>query len=84
MKYKRILFFVFAAALSVLLSACGGAPPATNWPGVASDGKNVYITNVSYIYTVRLSDGQAITVTNPDGSSAPMHFPVSSDATINF
>ena len=84
MKFKRTFFVVFAAVLSIFLSACGGAPPATNWPGMASDGKNVYITDVTYVYTVRASDGQAITVPGADGTPAPMRFPATADANLNF
>ncbi len=84
MKFKRIFFFGFAALLSLFLSACGGAPPAANWPGMASDGKNVYLTDVSFIYTVQVSNGQPVTVPGTDGAPKPMRFPAEADASLSF
>src|SRR5258706_3064665 len=86
MKFNRFFFFAFAALLSVLLSACGGAPPAANWPGMTSDGKNVYITDVQFVYTVQVSDGKPVTVIVPgsDGTPKPMRFPAEGDANLSF
>ena len=60
MKFNRVLFFVFAAIFSMLLTACGAAP-LTNWPGIITDGKNVYMADGQYIRTIKVSDGTAIT-----------------------
>lgn len=84
MKFKRIFFFVFAALLSLFITACGGGPPAINWPGMSSDGKNIYITAVQYIYTIQAADGKAITVPGPDGAPRPMRFPAEADANLSF
>src|SRR5258706_16113257 len=84
MKFNRFFFFAFAALLSVFLSACGGAPPAANLPGMTSDGKNVYIPDVQFDYTVQVSDGKPVTVIVPgsDGTPKPMRFPAERDANL--
>jgi outer membrane protein assembly factor BamB len=84
MKFNRLFFFLSAALLSVFLSACGGPPPAANWPGMTSDGKNIYITDVQFIYIVQASNGQAVMIPGPDGVAKPLRFPADSDASVNF
>jgi len=79
MKFNRMLLLVFAGLISVLLTACGAAPLA-NWPGMTSDGKNVYLSNGQVVYTVKVSDGTELTTTATDGSSVSMRFPPKLDS----
>ncbi len=81
MKFNRVFFLVFAGLVSVLLSACG-AVPAVNWPGMTTDGKNVYLADGQYVYTVQVSDGKELTRSTLDGP-APMRFPHPPDGNIS-
>src|SRR5512145_791478 len=82
MKFNRVLFFVLAASLAVLLSACG-TPPATNWPGLASDGTHVYLADGQYIYKVLPSDGSEVTMQTADGP-VPARFPLKAEGSKSF
>jgi outer membrane protein assembly factor BamB len=82
MKFNRVFFFVFVASMVVLLSACGSAP-ATNWPGMASDGTHVYLADGQYIYNVLLSDGIEVTTQTADGT-VPARFPLKAEGTKSF
>ena len=82
MKFQRILLFVFMGLASLLLTGCGGAP-LTNWPGIASDGTNVYLSNGQHVYTVRVKDGQELTTITPDGE-VPVRFPIKPDGNMTF
>jgi outer membrane protein assembly factor BamB len=57
MKTNRMILFLVLALLAALLSACGGTPVATTWPGLAADAKTAYLTNGTLVYAVSLSDG---------------------------
>jgi outer membrane protein assembly factor BamB len=43
---------------SVLLSACGGAVRGTTWPGLAADETTAYLSDLTFVYGVNLSDGK--------------------------
>ena len=81
MKFKHVLFFVFAGLLSTLLTACGSAPLA-NWPGMTSDGKNVYLADGQFVYTVQVNDGKELTTSTVDGP-VPMRFPLTADGNMS-
>jgi outer membrane protein assembly factor BamB len=83
MKFNRIFFFILAVSVSILLSACGGVP-ASNWPGVASDGKTIYVTNVNFIHMVQASDGRPVTAPGADGVLKPLRFPAQNDGSLAF
>src|SRR5687768_9959622 len=83
MKFTRVFFFTLAVSVAMLLSACGG-PLAANWPGVASDGKNVYVTYVNFIHTVQVSDGKAVIAPGADGVLMPLRFPAQNDGSQAF
>jgi outer membrane protein assembly factor BamB len=82
MKFNRLVFFVLVAALAVLLTACGTAP-ATNWPGIVSDGTHLYLADGSYVYNVNLSDGTEVSMQTADGP-VPARFPVKAEGTKSF
>jgi outer membrane protein assembly factor BamB len=83
MKFNRVVFFLLVATLSALLSACSGARVASNWPGIASDGKTVYLADGSYVYSVQLSDGKDVSTATADGQ-VPLRFPLKADANLSF
>jgi outer membrane protein assembly factor BamB len=60
MKTNRLLLFLALALMAALLSACGGSPVATTWPGLAASEEAAYLANGSVIYAVRLSDGEEL------------------------
>ena len=82
MKFNRVFFFVLVASLAVLLSACGAAP-ATNWPGVSSDGTHVYLADGQYLYNLLLSDGTEVSMQTADGP-VPARFPLKAEGTKSF
>jgi outer membrane protein assembly factor BamB len=82
MKFNRVVFFVFAGFASILLTACGAAPLA-NWPGMTSDGKNVYLANGQFVHTIQVSNGQELTTPTADGP-VPLRFPLKADGAISF
>jgi len=69
MKLSRPLLLALFAWLTLSLSACGRAP-ATNWPGLSSDGSAVYLAEGQKIYAIDLKTGQDVLVNN-----APLRFP---------
>ncbi len=83
MKFNRGFFFMLAVSLAVLLSACGGVP-ASNWPGMTSDGKNVYITNVQFIHAVQAADGKPVIAPGADGALKPLRFPAENNGGLAF
>ncbi|RPH62392.1 MAG: hypothetical protein EHM81_02355 [Chloroflexi bacterium] len=82
MKFNRVLLFMLIAILGLLLSACGTAP-ATNWPGMTTDGANVYLASGSHVYVVQLSDGREIATQTTEGP-IPLRFPTKADASVSF
>jgi len=82
MKLNRVFFLVFVASLAVFLSACGAAP-ASNWPGLVSDGTHAYLAEGQYVYSVLLSDGTEVTTQTSDGP-APARFPLKADSAKSF
>jgi outer membrane protein assembly factor BamB len=82
MKFNRVLFLALAALVSTLLAACGPVP-LTNWPGLASDGKNVYLADGQFVYTVQVSDGKEVKVQAADGNSVPLRFPATADGNVS-
>ncbi len=70
MKLARLTLFLFLGLITLGLSACGGAPPAATWPGLAADQEAAYLANGAAIYAVRLSDGKALwTFSSRSGST---------------
>ena len=82
MKFNRVFFFVLVASLAVLLTACGAAP-ASNWPGLASDGTHAYLADGQYVYNVLLSDGTEVSTQTADGP-VPARFPLKAEGTKSF
>ena len=82
MKFNRVIFFILAALVSTLLTACGAAPLA-NWPGMTSDGKNIYLADGQFIRTIKVSDGTAVTVQTADGT-VPLLYPAKADGNMAF
>ena len=60
MKSNRFVLLAALILLATLLSACGGTPAASTWPGLAADQNAAYLTNGSIVYAVRLKDGQEL------------------------
>lgn len=98
MKFNRAFFLAFAASLTMLLTACGGGPQAANWPGMSTDGENVYLADGQFVHIVQLSDGKPKTTSTPETPDfwqllsqmfnptpvglPPLRFPLKADATI--
>lgn len=82
MKFNRVFFLVLVASLAVLLTACGAAP-ASNWPGIASDGTHAYLADGQYVYNVLLSDGSEVSTQTADGP-VPLRFPLKAESTKSF
>ena len=57
MKNNRLLLLLLFTLLVLTLSACGGSPNASTWPGLAADENAAYLTNGSAVIAIRLSDG---------------------------
>jgi len=60
MKTNRMILFLALALLAALLSACGGSPVATTWPGLAASEQTAYLANGSVVLAIRLSDGEEL------------------------
>lgn len=69
MKFSRPLLLALFALLALSLSACGRAP-ATNWPGLSSDGSAAYLSEGAKIYAINLQTGQDLLV-----NDKPLRFP---------
>lgn len=82
MKFNRLFLFALLATLTLFLSACG-APPATNWPGMSTDGELIYLSNNSHVYTVQATSGAEATL-NAAGKVIPLRFPLEVDAKMAF
>ena len=58
---KKLIVVTMILLGAVFLSACaGGAIRGTSWPGLATDGQNAYLTDGSFVYAVKLSDGSEV------------------------
>lgn len=82
MKFNRLFLFALLAILTVLLSACG-APPATNWPGMSTDGDLIYLASNSHVYVAQAQNGTEVTA-NITGKISPLRFPSAYDAEMSF
>ena len=82
MKFNRVLFLILATLVSMLLTACG-AVPLNNWPGMTTDGTNVYLADGQFVYTVQVSNGQELTTKAADGTTIPLRFPAKADGNIS-
>jgi len=82
MKLNRVFFYVLVVSLAVLLTSCG-TPPATNWPGLASDGTHAFLADGQYVYNVLLSDGTEVTTQTADGT-VPARFPLKAEGSKSF
>ncbi len=77
MKFNRLFLFALLATLILALSACG-APPATNWPGMSTDGEWIYLSSNSHVYIVNAQNGTEATA-NVSGKITPLRFPIEAD-----
>jgi outer membrane protein assembly factor BamB len=83
MKFNRVFFFApLMALLAFSLSACG-TPPATNWPGMSTDGEIVYLADGGHVYNVQVSNGGEVSATI-DGKVTPLRFPVEANGKMIF
>lgn len=82
MKFNRLFLFALLAMLTLALSACG-APPATNWPGMSTDGELIYLASNSHVYIVQSQNGTEATA-NISGQISPLRFPLEYNAEMNF
>lgn len=82
MKFKRLFLFALLAALTLALSACG-APPATNWPGISTDGEFIYLASSSHVYIVQAQSGTEVTA-NLSEKITPLRFPLETNANMSF
>ncbi|MFM8320410.1 MAG: PQQ-binding-like beta-propeller repeat protein [Chloroflexota bacterium] len=73
-KTSRITLLGLLAALSLVLSACGGQPALESWPGTAlgAGGSPIYLASGAHIYTVDASGVQQGIV--PVTADAKVHF----------
>lgn len=60
MKNNRLLLLLLFTLLVLTLSACGGSPAASTWPGLAADATTAYLANGSAVHAIRLSDGEEL------------------------
>ena len=81
MKPNYLKMLLVIGALS-LLTACGSAP-ATNWPALATDGTNVFLSNGSQIFVVDAASGSEKQISTADGS-VPARIPQKADANLSF
>jgi|GEM_PF-230450 len=51
---KKLLIIGFLLLAALLLSGCTGS---TAWPGLATDGENVYLANGQFVHSFSLKDG---------------------------
>lgn len=82
MKLNRIFLFALLGVLTLALSACG-TPPATNWPGMSTDGNSIYLSSNSHVYIVNAQNGSETTA-NIAGKITPLRFPLEFDAKMSF
>ncbi|MCS6994043.1 MAG: PQQ-binding-like beta-propeller repeat protein [Anaerolineales bacterium] len=82
MKFNRMFLFALFILLTLALSACG-APPATNWPGLSTDGNLIYLSANSHVYLVQAQNGTETTV-NLSGKVTPLRFPLEFDGRMSF
>jgi outer membrane protein assembly factor BamB len=82
MKFNRLIFFALLVILSFALSACGSAP-ATNWPGLATDGKTIYLADGRHVYSVQPETGTDLTIP-VEGVNSPLRFPLQPDSKMSF
>jgi len=71
MKFNRIFLFLTLVSLAGLLSACG-AQPATNWPGVSTNGEVIFLSSGQHVYSVNANTGQE--------TNLSARFPLEADA----
>ncbi|NCP86695.1 MAG: hypothetical protein CO094_00840 [Anaerolineae bacterium CG_4_9_14_3_um_filter_57_17] len=79
MNFKRPLLLALFILLAVLLTACGSAP-ATNWPGLATDGVTLYLAEGQRINAIQLSDGKDVMIASGD-KQVPFRFPLDTQTT---
>lgn len=82
MKFNRLFMFALLATLTFVLSACG-APPATNWPGMSTDGKLIYLADGRHVYSVKAETGAEATTTI-ETQITPLRFPLQADNKMSF
>ncbi|GAB4482631.1 MAG: hypothetical protein OHK0031_05330 [Anaerolineales bacterium] len=79
MKLNRSLLLALFALLALSLTACGRAP-ATNWPGLATDGSALYLAEGQKIYAVQLTDGTDKMIASGDKQVA-LRYPLDNQTT---
>ena len=60
MKSNRFVLLAALVLLATLLSACGGTPPTSTWPGLAADENAAYLANGAIVYAIRIKDGEEL------------------------
>ncbi len=73
MKFQRFVLLLLSVLLLLVLSACSGQAPVTNWPGVAVAGDTVLLADGAHIYFANLSNGQELLTAGTDPK--PFRFP---------
>jgi outer membrane protein assembly factor BamB len=58
---KKLIFITTILLGAFLLSACAGGPiHGSTWPGLASDGNQIYLADGPFVYAISLGDGREI------------------------
>lgn len=57
---KRLTVVTLIVLAGLLLSGCTGGASSSSWPGLAADKDNAYLASGSFLYAVRLADGQKV------------------------
>ncbi len=60
MKMKKTTLIVLLALGALVLSACSGSSIVTNWPGLAADAEQAYISSGSFVHAVDLKSGKEL------------------------
>ena len=60
MKTRKLLLLLGFLILAFLLSGCASGMTPSSWPGLASDGENVYVAYANQVYAVQVSNGVEI------------------------
>jgi outer membrane protein assembly factor BamB len=75
MRIKTIFLISVILVLGSLLTACGNRSLAsTDWPGLAVQGDNAYLSAGTYVYSINLANGQESTITQGT-ETKPVRFP---------
>ncbi|MBK9924520.1 MAG: PQQ-binding-like beta-propeller repeat protein [Anaerolineales bacterium] len=71
---KKLLLISMVLLGAVLLSACGGSVRGTTWPGLAVDETTAYLSDLTFVYGINLSDGKEVwRFADPDDNKAQFY-----------